>query len=72
MRGLGIPVADYADVHDEQSLRDALAHVQLPAILKTRRFGYDGKGQALDPQRERGVCGAERAWRAAVPSSSGS
>ena len=47
MRGLSIPVADYADVHDEESLRDALAHVQLPAILKTRRFGYDGKGQAL-------------------------
>jgi 5-(carboxyamino)imidazole ribonucleotide synthase len=47
MRKLGIQVADYADVHDEQSLRDALAHVQLPAILKTRRFGYDGKGQTL-------------------------
>jgi 5-(carboxyamino)imidazole ribonucleotide synthase len=47
MRGLGIPVADYADVHDEESLRDALARVELPAILKTRRFGYDGKGQAL-------------------------
>ena len=47
MRELGIQVADYADVHDEQSLRDALTHVQLPAILKTRRFGYDGKGQAL-------------------------
>lgn len=47
MRGLGIQVADYADVHDERSLRDALLHVQLPAILKTRRFGYDGKGQAL-------------------------
>jgi 5-(carboxyamino)imidazole ribonucleotide synthase len=47
MRGLGIPVADYADVHDERSLRDALLHVRLPAILKTRRFGYDGKGQAL-------------------------
>ena len=47
MRGLGIPVADYADVHDEQSLRDALARVEPPAILKTRRFGYDGKGQAL-------------------------
>jgi 5-(carboxyamino)imidazole ribonucleotide synthase len=47
MRGLGIPLADYAHVHDEQSLRDALLHVQLPAILKTRRFGYDGKGQAL-------------------------
>jgi 5-(carboxyamino)imidazole ribonucleotide synthase len=47
MRGLGIQVAGYADVHDEQSLRDALARVELPAILKTRRFGYDGKGQAL-------------------------
>ena len=47
MRKLGIQVADYADVHDEQSLRDALPRVQLPAILKTRRFGYDGKGQAL-------------------------
>jgi 5-(carboxyamino)imidazole ribonucleotide synthase len=47
MRGLGIPVADYADVHDQESLREALARVRLPAILKTRRFGYDGKGQAL-------------------------
>jgi 5-(carboxyamino)imidazole ribonucleotide synthase len=47
MRKLGIQVADYADVHDERSLRDALARVELPAILKTRRFGYDGKGQAL-------------------------
>jgi len=47
MRKLGIQVADYADVHDEQSLRNALARVELPAILKTRRFGYDGKGQAL-------------------------
>jgi 5-(carboxyamino)imidazole ribonucleotide synthase len=47
MRGLGIPVADYADLHDEESLRAALTRVELPAILKTRRFGYDGKGQAL-------------------------
>jgi 5-(carboxyamino)imidazole ribonucleotide synthase len=47
IRGLGITVADYADVHDEQSLRDALASVGLPGILKTRRFGYDGKGQVL-------------------------
>ncbi len=47
MRGLGIQVAGYADMHDELSLRDALLRVRLPAILKTRRFGYDGKGQAL-------------------------
>lgn len=47
LRGLGIPVADYAKVDDEASLRDALRRVKAPAILKTRRFGYDGKGQAL-------------------------
>ena len=47
VRNLVIPIADYADVPDEQGLWAALAHVQLPAILKTRRFGYDGKGQAL-------------------------
>src|SRR6478735_460881 len=40
-------VGSFADEDDEQSLRDELTHVQLPAILKTRRFGYDGKGQAL-------------------------
>ena len=47
LRGLGIAVAEYAAVDDAKSLRDALERVKLPAILKTRRFGYDGKGQAL-------------------------
>ena len=59
MRGLGIPVAGYADVHDEQSLRDALVSVGLPGILKTRRFGYDGKGQALVRSEEE----AFTAWK---------
>jgi 5-(carboxyamino)imidazole ribonucleotide synthase len=27
-------------------LQEAMAEIGLPAILKTRRFGYDGKGQA--------------------------
>ena len=31
----------------------ALAAIGRPAILKTRRFGYDGKGQARDPRRRR-------------------
>ena len=70
MRGLGIPVADYADVHDEQSLRDALAHVQLPAILKTRRFGYDGKGQAL-VRSEKEAFAALKELGGQPPSSSG-
>jgi 5-(carboxyamino)imidazole ribonucleotide synthase len=47
MRGLGIGVAEYAAVDDARSLGDAIERVRLPAILKTRRFGYDGKGQAL-------------------------
>ncbi len=44
---LGIGTADYADVTSAGSLRQAIARIGLPAVLKTRRFGYDGKGQAL-------------------------
>jgi 5-(carboxyamino)imidazole ribonucleotide synthase len=44
---LGIGTADYADVSSSSSLRDALSRIGLPAVLKTRRFGYDGKGQAM-------------------------
>jgi 5-(carboxyamino)imidazole ribonucleotide synthase len=47
MRGLGIPVAPYAPVDTLEDLRSALASVKLPALLKTRRLGYDGKGQVL-------------------------
>ena len=53
---LGIGTADYADVGSAASLRAAIARIGLPAVLKTRRFGYDGKGQAImhagdDPDR---------------------
>ena len=43
--GLGIPVAPFAAVSDQGSLAAALARIGRPAVLKTRRFGYDGKGQ---------------------------
>ena len=42
---LGLTVAPYAPVNSEAELRSAVAKVGLPAILKTCRFGYDGKGQ---------------------------
>lgn len=42
---LGIPVAPFAEVSDLASLESALDRIGTPAILKTRRFGYDGKGQ---------------------------
>jgi 5-(carboxyamino)imidazole ribonucleotide synthase len=46
-RDLGIPVADFAPVDDAAALGPAMAAVGTPAILKTRRGGYDGKGQAV-------------------------
>jgi 5-(carboxyamino)imidazole ribonucleotide synthase len=44
---LGISTARYADVSSAQGLRSAAEHIGYPAVLKTRRFGYDGKGQAI-------------------------
>ena len=45
--GLGIEVAPYAQVDDAGALARAVAQIGRPSILKTRRFGYDGKGQTL-------------------------
>jgi 5-(carboxyamino)imidazole ribonucleotide synthase len=42
---LGIPTAPYVAVDDEASLAAAVAELGAPAVLKTRRMGYDGKGQ---------------------------
>ncbi|MDH2385188.1 5-(carboxyamino)imidazole ribonucleotide synthase [Bradyrhizobium sp. CER78] len=44
---LGIGTADYADVSSVATLRGAIERIGLPAVIKTRRFGYDGKGQAI-------------------------
>lgn len=44
-RELGIPVPDFADVPDRAALDAAVAAIGTPCILKTRRLGYDGKGQ---------------------------
>jgi 5-(carboxyamino)imidazole ribonucleotide synthase len=43
--GLGIGTAPYAQVSSPQALAQALDAIGRPAVLKTRRFGYDGKGQ---------------------------
>ncbi|MGB3445460.1 MAG: 5-(carboxyamino)imidazole ribonucleotide synthase [Xanthobacteraceae bacterium] len=47
VNGLGIATAPYADVESAAGLHAAIATIGLPAVLKTRRFGYDGKGQAM-------------------------
>jgi 5-(carboxyamino)imidazole ribonucleotide synthase len=46
-RRLGIATAAWAAVDDDESLARARDDVQLPAVLKTRRGGYDGKGQRV-------------------------
>ena len=43
---IGLRTAAFAPVADEAELAQALGQIGMPAILKTRRLGYDGKGQA--------------------------
>ncbi len=44
-RELDIPVPPFADIASRNDLDAAVAELGLPCILKTRRLGYDGKGQ---------------------------
>ncbi|MBI1383543.1 MAG: 5-(carboxyamino)imidazole ribonucleotide synthase [Rhizobiales bacterium] len=54
---VGHRVAPFAPVAHEADIAKALAHIGAPALLKTRRFGYDGKGQVRleDARPEIGV-----------------
>jgi 5-(carboxyamino)imidazole ribonucleotide synthase len=55
---LGIPVAPWRAVDTREDLAAAAEELGLPAVLKTRRFGYDGKGQAV----LRGDADLDDAW----------
>jgi 5-(carboxyamino)imidazole ribonucleotide synthase len=55
---LDIPTTRWRAVSSRQQLERALTEVGLPGVMKTRRLGYDGKGQAVVKTRE----DAERAW----------
>ena len=46
LQDLGLQTAPFHDVANAADLDAAIAAIGTPAILKTRRFGYDGKGQA--------------------------
>ena len=46
LNDLGLTTAPFAAVDDAVDLAEAIDEIGCPAILKTRRFGYDGKGQA--------------------------
>ena len=47
LRDLGLETAPFVAVDDAGALVRGLAELGRPSILKTRRFGYDGKGQAM-------------------------
>jgi len=57
--GLGIGTAPYATVATSAELSAAVDRIGRPAVLKTRRFGYDGKGQAAITNDT----AAEAAWQ---------
>ena len=65
LRDQGLPVGPWAAIRTVSDFDAALSAVKLPAILKTARFGYDGKGQATIATRAE----LERAFSAwqAVP-----
>lgn len=46
-RELGIPVPDFSPVETLEQLREAASRIGFPVVLKTRRLGYDGKGQIV-------------------------
>jgi len=60
LTGLGLTCAPYAAVDTQDDLGRAIGKIGTPAILKTRRFGYDGKGQS----RLKSPADAHSAWEA--------
>ena len=57
---VGLPTAPHEAVATPEELRAAVGRVGTPAVLKSRRLGYDGKGQAVIHD----AVLAEDAWRA--------
>ena len=54
LNGIGIPTADYCPVDNDEELTAALKKFNGSGILKTRRMGYDGKGQRVFRNMETG------------------
>lgn len=62
-RELGIPVPPFVNIESREQLQAAIGETGLPCILKTRRLGYDGKGQF----RIRTDADIDAAWAALGP-----
>lgn len=57
---IGLPTAEFCAVNTREDLDRAVREIGAPAILKTRRMGYDGKGQF----RLASAADADAAWQA--------
>ena len=59
LAGIGVPTASFLPIDDDRALAAGLAHFGGNGVLKTRRLGYDGKGQRVfrsaAPGEEQGV-----------------
>jgi len=67
LANLGLTPSPYAAVDTLADLEHAVTEIGLPAILKTRRFGYDGKGQArINTAADLGQAIADMAGQPAV------
>ncbi|GAB3804697.1 5-(carboxyamino)imidazole ribonucleotide synthase [Virgibacillus kimchii] len=71
IKNAGLPVPDFAIVHNGKECEDALRNIAFPAVIKTCSGGYDGKGQikiaskddmqtAIDFAEEKGHCIIEK------------
>jgi 5-(carboxyamino)imidazole ribonucleotide synthase len=59
LRSIGVDTANYREISDAAALARAMRDFDYPAVLKTVRMGYDGKGQVtLSPEIT-----ADEAWR---------
>ena len=67
LAGIGLQTAPFAAVDDLAGLAAAVSAIGRPAILKTRRFGYDGKGQtAIKPDTALDAAWAQIGARPAI------
>jgi 5-(carboxyamino)imidazole ribonucleotide synthase len=57
-RSLGIPTANFVPIYSERDLLTAADTLGWPIVLKTRRMGYDGRGQRIVDS----AAGLESAW----------
>ncbi len=61
LNGLGISTAPFCEINTFKDLLAATLELNTASILKTRRFGYDGKGQAT-LRKHPDEAALERAW----------